>query len=124
MAANYSFTDLRDKVLLWLHGRRFGIIGDNYGSDTALAVLDGVPVGSSRSGPNALKAVAAMLAGAGSITVANAAVGDNVEMVVDLTGLADVTGSFEATVSVAGHVQQTGAGTAGHALLFFVQPQS
>lgn len=122
--SNYSFSDLRDKVLLWIHGRRFGILGDNYGSDTALAVLDGVPVGSTRSGPNAVKAVAAMLAGAGSIVVAGAVVGDNVEMVVDLAGLTDASASFESTVSVAGHVQQTGAGTAGHALLFFVQPQS
>jgi hypothetical protein len=123
MAANYSFTSLYDKVLLWLHGRRLGVLGDAYGSNTSLLVLDGVAVGSSRSGASAIKAIAAMLAGAGSVTVANVAVGDLVELVVDLTGLADVSGSFETTVSVAGHVQQTGAGTAGHVLLFFVKPQ-
>lgn len=126
MAANYSFTDLRDKVLLWLHGRRLGILGDAYGSDTNLLILDGVAVGSTRSGASAIKAIAAMLASAGSITVANVAVGDLVELVVDLSASppADVSSSFETTVSVAGHVQQTASGTAAHALLFFVKPQS
>lgn len=122
--AHYSFTDLRDQVLTWLHGRRFGILGDAYGSGSSLAILDAVPIGSSRSGPNAIKVVATGLAAAGSVAVAGAAVGDNVEMVLDLTGVADVSADFETTVSVAGHVQQTSANLATHQLLFFVQPQS
>jgi hypothetical protein len=50
--------------------------------------------------------------------------GDKVVSVTDLSGLADVTGSFESTVSVGGQIQQTAAGTAGHVLLAVVLPQS
>jgi hypothetical protein len=123
--ANYSFSDLRDKVLLWLHGRRFGIIGDNYGSDSALAVLDGVPVGSSRSGPNAVKAVFTGLSAAGSIVFAGAVVGDSVEIVVGLSTPGDASASFETTISVAGHIQQTSASNlSAVTYLGFVQPQT
>ena len=122
---HYSFTDLRDQVLTWLHGRRFGILGDAYGSNSSLAILDAVPIGSSRSGPNAIKAVAAGLAAAGSIAVAGAAVGDNVEIVVGLTVPGDASASFESTVTVAGHVQQTtGTNLSANQYLFLVQPQS
>lgn len=126
MAANYSFTDLRDKVLNWLHGRRFGIIGDSYGSNSSLAVLDGVAVGSTRSGASAIKAVAAGLASAGSIAVPNVAVGDLVEIVVGIAGaVGDGSANFETTVSVAGHVQQTSASNlSANTYLFFVKPQS
>jgi len=126
--ASYSFTDLRDKVLLWLHGRRLGIRGDG-SSPTAkpgdVLVLDGVAIGATRSGPNAIKAVAAGNNGAGAITVAGTLVGDNVEMVVNLSAPADATASFEATVSIAGQVQQTSASNlSGSTFLFLVQPQS
>jgi phage terminase large subunit-like protein len=126
--ASYSFTDLRDKVLLWAHGRRTGVKGDGGGpfaSIKSLFVLDGVAVGSTRSGPNAIKAVAAGSNGAGAITVAGAAVGDNVEIVVNLSTPADASASFESTVSVAGQVQQTSASNlSGSTYLFCVQPQS
>lgn len=59
--SSYSFTDLRDKVLVWLHGRRLGIRGDGQGplsTSQDVLVLDGVSIGSTRSGPNAIKAVA------------------------------------------------------------------
>lgn len=45
--------------------------------------------------------------GAASIVLANAAVGDKVVMLVDLTDATDGSGSFEATISVAGHIAQT-----------------
>ena len=125
MAGNYSLTNIADKVLLWLHGRRFGIRGDGQGpSPASTLVLDGISVGSTRSGPNGIKAVAAGLAAAGAVTVAGAKVGDNVEFALNLTGDADGTSSFESTVSVAGQVQQTSASNlSGNTYLFFVQPQ-
>lgn len=123
--SHYSFTDLRDKVLLWLHGRRFGILGDSYGSDAALALLDGVAVGSTRSGPNAIKVVSAGVAAAGPVAIAGAVVGDNVEIVVCLNTPADASANFESTVSVAGQVQQTsGSNLSANTYLFCVQPQS
>jgi len=122
---NYAFSDLRDKVLTWLHGRRFGIIGDSYGSNTSLAVLDGVPVGSTRSGASAIKVVTAGHNLAGPVTVAGAVVGDLVEIVVGLTVPGDASGSFETTVSVAGQVQQTAASNlSANQYLFCIKPQS
>lgn len=123
--ANYStLTKLADKVLLWLHGRRLGLMGDGQGPSPATTlVLDGVAIGSTRSGPNAIKAVAAGLNGAGGVAIASAKVGDNVEMVLQST-FTDASASFESTVSVAGQVQQTSASNlSGNTYLFLVQPQ-
>jgi len=124
--SSYSFTDLRDKVLLWMHGRRLGVRGDGQGplsANSDVLVLDGVAVGSTRSGPNALKVVASGNNGAGAVTVAGVKVGDNVELVLQ-SNFTDATSSFEATVSVAGQVQQTSASNlSGNTYLFFVQPQ-
>jgi hypothetical protein len=126
--ANYTFTALFDKVLLWIHGRRLGIKGDGQGplsSESDVLVLDGVAIGSTRSGPNGIKAFAAGLNGKGGVTVAGAVVGDNVEFVLNLTTPNDGTSSFESTVSVAGQVQQTSASNlSGNNYVFFVQPQS
>lgn len=122
--AHFTFTDLRDKVLVWLTGRRLGILGDNYGSDTAVLSLDGVAVGSTRSGPTALMVSAAGVAAAGPVTVAGAVVGDNVAFVLGPTN-ADAGASFETTVSVAGQVQQTSASNlSANQYVFFLQPQS
>ena len=125
--ANYStFTNLADRVLLWLHGRRLGIRGDGQGPTPAsLLVLDGVSVGSTRSGSNAIKGVASGSNGIGAVTVAGAVVGDNVEFVFDHTDGTDVTSSFQSTVTVAGQVQQTSAtNLSAKTLIFFVQPQA
>lgn len=122
--AHFTFTDLRDKVLVWLTGRRLGILGDNYGSDTAVLSLDGVAIGSTRSGPTALMVSAAGVAAAGPVTVAGAVVGDNVAFVLGPTN-ADAGASFETTVSVAGQVQQTSASNlSANQYVFFLQPQS
>jgi len=124
MAGHYTYTDLRDKVLNWIHGRRLGVLGDSYGSDTSLVVLDGVAVGSTRSGAAPIIVSAAGNNGAGAITVAGAVVGDNVEFVMGPTN-ADASASFETTVSVAGQVQQTSASNlSANQYVFFVQPQS
>jgi hypothetical protein len=123
--SSYSFADLRDRVLLWLHGRRLGIRGDGQGpSPSDVLVLDGVPSGSTKSGPNSLKVVSFGSNGAGAVTVTGTEVGDNVELVLDLTDATDVTSSFETTVSIAGQVQQTSAtNLSGKTCVFFVQPQ-
>lgn len=126
--SSYSFSDLRDKVLVWLHGRRLGVRGDGAnpfiaGGGDAL-ILDGIVVGATRSGPNALKVIASGSNGAGPVTIAGALVGDHVEMVL-LSTFSDSSASFETTVSVAGQVQQTSASNlSGNTYLFFVQPQS
>lgn len=126
--SSYSFTDLRDRVLLWLHGRRIGIRGDGANPSATpgdVLVLDGVAVGATRSGPNAIKVVATASNGVGAVTVAGTLVGDHVELVLNLTDATDATSSFESTVSVAGQVQQTSASDLHlKTCVFFVQPQS
>lgn len=123
MASNYTFTDLRDKILLWLHGRRLGIRGDGGGGSNGVLALDGVAIGSTRSGPNALKVLSAGAAAAGAVTIAGALVGDHVEAVIK-SDFTDATSSFETIVTVAGQVQQTSASNlSGSTFLFFVQPQ-
>jgi hypothetical protein len=125
--SSYSYTDLRDKLLLWLHGRRLGIKGDGTGpiaTQQSLLALDGVAIGSTRSGANSIKKVASGNNGAGAITIAGALVGDNVEFVYNATDDTDATSSFEATVSVSGQVQQTSASNlSAKTCIFHVQPQ-
>jgi hypothetical protein len=127
MAANYSFAKtIIDKVLVWLHGRRFGIFGDGQSTNNSSVVLDGVTVGSSRTGANSLKGVATSLAtGTGAVTLTGTVVGDTVELVLDMNAapFVDVTADFESTISVAGQIQQTTA-LSSHSCLFFVNPQA
>lgn len=125
MAANYSFAKtIRDRVLLWLHGNRFGLYGDGQSTTNSAAVLDGVVVGSVRTGANSLKGIATATSSVSAITVAGTLIGDTVELVVDLTDSTDVTANFESTVSVAGQVQQLSGALSGKVCLFFVNPQA
>lgn len=126
MASNYTFLrTMADRVLLWLHGRRLGLFGDGESNVNNSLVLDGVTVGSTRTGANSLKGIATSLAsGTGAVTLAGTLVGDTVELVVDLTDSGtDVTADFESTISVAGQIQQTAA-LSSKACLFFVNPQA
>jgi hypothetical protein len=128
MAANYAFVraaagSLWNQVLLWLHGRRLGIFGDGQTSQNSSLVLDGVAIGSSRTGANPIKAVATGLVSAGAVTVPGVLVGDLVELVINLSTDTDVTANFETTVSVSGQVQQV-SGSIAVALLFFINPQA
>lgn len=126
MAANYSFLKtISDRVILWIHGRRLGIFGDGQASNNSSLVLDAVVVGSTRTGAAPLLAIATGLSAAGAVTVTGTLVGDTVTMVLDmnLAPFVDVTSSFEATVSVAGQVQQS-ASVSGHSCLFFINPQA
>jgi phage terminase large subunit-like protein len=127
MAANYTFLrTIADRVIVWLHGRRIGLFGDGQASVNNSLVIDGVTVGSTRTGANPIKAVAAGSNGAGAITVTGTLVGDIVEIVVQISGTqADSSSSFETTVTVAGQVQQTSASNlSGNTYLFFVNPQA
>jgi len=128
MAANYAFVraaagSLWNQVLLWLHGRRLGIYGDGQTSQNSSLVLDGVAIGSSRTGAAPLLAVATGLGAAGAVTVPGTLVGDTVTLVLNLSADTDVTANFESIVSVAGQVQQV-SGSIAVALLFFVNPQA
>jgi len=117
-----ALQNLADKVLLWLHGRRLGIVGDGQTGGQSALVLDGVPIACTRS-----DIVVTTLGhnGAGAVAVAGVQVGDNVLNVTNLTTPGDVTASFESTATVAGQVQQTAATDLSAAVLMFqVQPQS
>lgn len=124
MSFNSTFADLRDRVLLWMHGRRLGLIGDGQSSSTNGLTVDGTLVGSSRTGCTPYPVSAAGVAAAGPVTVANALVGDNVFWVMGPTN-ADASASFATTVTVAGQVQQTsGSNLSGNQYVFYIQPQA
>ena len=127
MAANYAFVraaagSLWNQVLLWSHGRRLGVFGDGQTTQNSSLVLDGVAVGSTRTGAAPLLAVATGLNAAGAVTVPGTLVGDTVTLVVN-SSFVDVTSSFESVVSVAGQVQET-ASVSAAVCLFFVNPQA
>ena len=115
-------------VLIWLHGRRIGLVGDGQSGDPSVLYFDG-PIASNRLGAGIpfIVAIAAGSNGIGAITVANAVVGDTVVAVENLTTPAVVARgtTFEATVSVAGQVQQLSASNlSGSNYRFTVVPQS
>lgn len=112
-----------DDILVSLHLRRLGIVGDGLPGNTSALLLDGKVVGSAR---NRIVVCQAGSNGAGAVTLAGAVVGDTVENVTQLTTTpGDLTSSFEAVISVAGQIQQTAA-TDLHLLqcLFQVRPNS
>jgi hypothetical protein len=126
MASFYTFVrTLADRALIWVHGRRLGIFGDGQSTNNSSLVLDGVAIGSIRTGAAPLLAIATGLSAAGAVTVTGTLVGDTVTLVLDMNAapFVDVTSSFESTVSVAGQVQET-ASVSGHSCWFFVNPQA
>ena len=111
-----------DDVLVSIHPRRLGIVGDGLPGSPSALLLDGKVIGTGR---NPIKVCQVGSNGAGSVTLAGAVVGDTVENVTNITTPGDVTSSFESTISVAGQIQQTGAGNYSAAqLLFQVRPNS
>lgn len=117
-----SLQALATRVLVWLHGMRLGIMGDSLNGSSSGLVLDGVMIAGTRS-----DIVVTQLGnnGAGSLVLAGAVVGDNVLNVTNLTTPGDVTASFESTITVAGHIQQTAVTNLSAAqLMFQLQPQS
>jgi hypothetical protein len=111
-----------DDVLVSIHPRRLGIVGDGLPGSTSALLLDGKVIGSGRS---PIKVCQVASNGAGAVTLAGAVIGDSVENVVNLTTPGDITSSFEATISVAGQIQQTaGTNLSLAQCLFQVRPNS
>lgn len=117
-----SIANIADKVLLWIHGRRLGLLGDGQtgGSNSSAIVVDDKVVATTRA---PILKIATSLSAAGAVTLAGTVVGDDVISVTDMSSDADVTSSFESTITVAGQIQQT-VSTSSHAVLVFVRPQS
>jgi hypothetical protein len=111
-----------DDVLVSIHPRRLGIVGDGNPGNPSALLLDGKVIGTGR---NPIKVCQVASNGAGAVTLAGAVVGDTVENVTNITTPGDVTSSFEATISVAGQIQQTAATNLSAAqCLFQVRPNS
>jgi hypothetical protein len=118
---------IADKYLLGIHLRRLSIFGDGQINTNSSLILDGVVVGSTRTGAAPFLAVATALNSVtGAVTLAGTLVGDNVSFVLDMNAapFVDVTANFENTISVAGQIQQTSASQANHSCLFFINPQA
>lgn len=98
-----------DDILVEMHGRRFGIVGDGQPGDPSLLILDNKAHMSNRQAAPIFGAVVAGSNGVGPVTVANAVKGDTVIWVHNMTTPADASASFEGTVSVTGQVLQTSA---------------
>jgi hypothetical protein len=113
----------QDNVLVWLHGRRVGLVGDGSYSASSGMMVDSELVASKR-GPVVFQ-LAAGNNGAGSVSFPAAVDGDIVLFALDLTTPANVTSSFEAVISVAGQIQQTSSSNlSGKNIFFHIQPAS
>lgn len=113
----------QDNVLLWLHGRRLGLVGDGSFSASSGLMVDSQLVGSKR-GP-VISQLAAGNNGSGNITFPAAVDGDTVLFALDLTTPANVTSSFEAVISTAGQIRQTaGTNLSTRNILFQIAPAS
>jgi hypothetical protein len=112
-----------DNVLLWLHGRRVGLVGDGSFSASSGLMVDGQLVGAKR-GP-VVSQLASGSNGTGSVPFPAAVDGDAVLLALDLTTPANVTASFEAAISTAGQIRQTSAANlSGKNILFQIAPAS
>ncbi len=117
-----------DQVLVWLHGRRLGIVGDGEQTNTinatsSLLILDGVPIGSTRAGAVAAPLLITGLSAAGSVTMTGAVIGDIVARVINLGASTDVTSSFESVITVTDKIQET-VSVSGAVCLVFLIPGS
>src|SRR6202030_4534130 len=95
----------QDNVLLWLHGRRLGLVGDGSFSAPSGLMVDSQLVGSKR-GP-VVSQLATGNNGVGTVSFPAAVDGDVVLFALDLTTPANVTTSFESVISTAGLFPQT-----------------
>jgi hypothetical protein len=112
-----------DNVLLWLHGRRVGLVGDGSFSASSGLLVDGQLVGA-RRGP-VVSQLATGANGAGSVAFPAAVDGDAVLLALDLTTPANVTASFEAVISTAGQIRQVSAANlSAKNILFQIAPAS
>jgi hypothetical protein len=112
-----------DNVLLWLHGRRVGLVGDGSFSASSGLMVDGQLVGA-RRGP-VISQLATGVNGVGSVAFPAAVDGDVVLFALDLTTPANVTTSFEAVISTAGQIRQiSAANLSAKNILFQIAPAS
>jgi hypothetical protein len=118
-------------VLVSVHGRRLGIVGDGQAGDPSALVLDGSVIASNRLTTPFIAASSLGSNGAGGITIAGTQPGDTVVSALNLTdtgggpGPTNANSSFEPTVTVAGQVQQTSTSNlSGSWFLFIVWPRS
>jgi hypothetical protein len=112
-----------DNVLLWLHGRRVGLVGDGSFSASSGLMVDGQLVGSKRG--SLISQLATGANGVGSVAFPAAVDGDVVLLALDLTTPANVTSSFEAVISTAGQIRQTSAANLSTKnILFHIAPAS
>src|SRR5260370_36044127 len=113
----------QDNVLLWLHGRRLGLVGDGSFSTSSGLMVDNQLVGSKR-GP-VISQLAPGNNGVGSVAFPAAVDGDVVLLALDLTQPANVTSSFQAVISTAGQIRQTtAANLSAKNILFQIAPAS
>lgn len=113
----------QDNVLVWLHGRRVGLVGDGSYSASSGMLVDGQLAGSKRG--VTVSQLAAGNNGAGSISFPAAVDGDIVLFALDLTTPANVTASFESVISTAGQIRQTASSNlSGKNIFFQLQPAS
>jgi hypothetical protein len=113
----------QDNVLLWLHGRRVGLVGDGAYSTSSGLLVDGQLVASKRGA--AVFQLAAGNNGVGSIAFSAAVDGDILMFALDLTTPANVTSSFESVISTAGQIKQTSSSNLSSKNIFFLlQPAS
>ncbi len=107
----------QDNVLLWIHGRRLGLVGDGSFSAASGLMVDSQLVGSKR-GP-VVSQLALGSNGIGNVPFPAAVDGDVVLFALDLTTPANVTASFEAVISTAGQIRQTAATNLSTKNIFF-----
>jgi hypothetical protein len=113
----------QDNVLVWLHGRRVGLVGDGAFSASSGMLIDGQLAGSKRG--VTVSQLAAGNNGVGSVAFSAAVDGDVVLLALDLTTPANVTASFESVISTAGQIKQTSSSNlSGKNIFFQLQPAS
>jgi hypothetical protein len=112
-------------ILVSEHGRRFGIIGDGAAGDPSALMLDGKVIASNRLTTPFIAKIITGINGAGAVTLAGTQPGDTVVSVTDLNGTpSDTSANFEATITVAGQIQELNSTPGTHACLAIVWPRS
>src|SRR5260370_37469771 len=89
-----------DDVLVTIHPRRLGIIGDGQSGDPSALLLDGTVIASGRGLNVNLIQPATGLGAAGAVTLTKAVKGDKVVSVIDTntSPFVDVTSIFESII--------------------------
>jgi hypothetical protein len=115
-----------DDVLVSIHPRRLGIVGDGQPGDPSALVLDGKCIISNRMAAPILIKVVQSLAAAGGITLTGVQPGDTVVSVTDVNNdpHSDVSSSFESTITVANQIQQLGSTPSTHNCSFVIWARS